>query len=125
MLLARHGRLIYEAYGDEIGAVAARGSNPRQVEDAAWMRRGCGVDAAWMRLRNTRSATKTLTGMPIGIAIEHGYLDGVSSPVLLFFPEKQPVHYDDPHKAAITIEGSAHGEFAPRMRRQQPVLAWP
>jgi len=77
VLLARRGRLVYESYFDAEGAEA---------------------------LRNTRSATKTITGMLVGIAIERGLLSGVAARVLEFFPEKQPVQNPDPRKAQITVE---------------------
>lgn len=77
LLIARHGRLVYEAYFD---------SN------------------AVNRLRNTRSATKTITGMLIGIAIDQGKLAGVDVPILPFFPNKQPVQHSDPRKAHVTVE---------------------
>ena len=54
VLVARRGRLAYEGYFDAEGAEA---------------------------LRNTRSATKTITGMLIGIAIERGLLSGVEAHV--------------------------------------------
>jgi CubicO group peptidase (beta-lactamase class C family) len=75
--LARHGRLIYEAYFDDAG------------------RDG---------LRNTRSATKTVTSMLVGIAIDQRLLSGVDAPVLPFFPDKQPVQHPDPRKERITVE---------------------
>jgi len=77
VLLARHGRLAYEHYFDAAGAEG---------------------------LRNTRSATKTVTGMLIGIAIDHGLLPGVGAHVLDFFPDKQPLQNPDPRKAQITVE---------------------
>jgi CubicO group peptidase (beta-lactamase class C family) len=55
-------------------------------------------------LRNTRSATKTITGMLVGIAIDQHKLSGVNSPILSFFPDKQNIQHPDPRKAAITIE---------------------
>jgi len=61
-----------------------------------------GADAT--TLLDTRSATKTVTGMLVGIAIDKGKLSGVSSPILPFFPEKQPVQNPDPRKAKITVE---------------------
>jgi CubicO group peptidase (beta-lactamase class C family) len=77
VLIARHGKLAYEAYFE-------------------------GSDAT--SLRNTRSATKTITGMLVGIAIEKGLLAGVDAPILRFFPDKQPVRNPDPRKEKITVE---------------------
>jgi CubicO group peptidase (beta-lactamase class C family) len=55
-------------------------------------------------LRNTRSATKTVTSMLVGIAIERGLLSGVDARVMAFFPEKQPVKHPDQRKESITVE---------------------
>lgn len=55
-------------------------------------------------IRNTRSATKTITGMLIGIAIDRGLLPGVDAPVLPYFPDKQPLRHPDPRKERITVE---------------------
>ncbi len=77
VLLARHGRLAYERYFDADG-----------VEG----------------LRNTRSATKTVTGMLIGIAVDRHLLPGVDARVLDYFPDKQPLLNPDPRKARITVE---------------------
>jgi CubicO group peptidase (beta-lactamase class C family) len=76
VLIARRGKLVHEAYfgGD--------------VET----------------LRNTRSVTKGITGMLVGIAIERGAIGSVDAPILSFFPDKQPVANPDPRKAKITIE---------------------
>ncbi len=76
VLIARHGKLVYEAYFDDAGAAA---------------------------LRNTRSATKTVTGMLVGIAVEQGLLS-VEAPILPFFPDKEPVQNPDPRKGKITVE---------------------
>src|SRR5687768_13632089 len=62
--IARYGKLVYEAYFDRTDQTT---------------------------LRNTRSATKTVTGMLVGIAIDRGLLAGVDAPILPFFPDKQPV----------------------------------
>ncbi len=75
--IARHGKLVYESYFDEGGPAA---------------------------LRNTRSATKTITSMLVGIAIGQRKLPGVSARILPFFPEEQPLQNPDPRKQKITIE---------------------
>jgi CubicO group peptidase (beta-lactamase class C family) len=77
ILVARHGKLVYESYFDDSDATA---------------------------LRDTRSATKSLTDILVGIAIDKGLVSGVSAPILPFFPDKQPVQNPDPRKAKITIE---------------------
>ena len=77
ILIARHGKLVYENYFDGSDATA---------------------------LRNTRSATKSVTDMLVGIAIDKGLLSGVDAPILPFFPDKQPVQNPDPRKTKITVE---------------------
>jgi CubicO group peptidase (beta-lactamase class C family) len=76
VIVARDGHVLYEHYFD-----------------------GDGVDG----LRNTRSATKTVTGMLIGAAIDRGLLR-VDSPVLPFFKDRLPVANPDPRKRKITVE---------------------
>ena len=76
VLVALHGKLIYEKYFDG--------------------------DAS--TLRNTRSATKTITSILIGIAIDQGAIKNVKAPVFAFFPDKHPVQNPDPRKEKITIE---------------------
>jgi CubicO group peptidase (beta-lactamase class C family) len=76
VLVARHGKLIHESYFD---------NQPSS-------------------LRNTRSLTKTITGMLIGIAIDKKLLSGVNASVLSFFSDKQPVMNPDPRKNNITVE---------------------
>jgi len=61
------------------------------------------VDGDASTLRDTRSATKTITGLLVGAAIADGHLRGVDLRVLPFFPERT-VAAPDPRKAAITIE---------------------
>jgi CubicO group peptidase (beta-lactamase class C family) len=77
VLIERHGKLVYEAYFDAGGAE---------------------------ELRNTRSATKTITGMLAGIAIDRGQLAGVSTPILPFFKDKLPLANPDKRKEQITVE---------------------
>ncbi|HEX9656927.1 MAG TPA: serine hydrolase, partial [Bacteroidota bacterium] len=76
VLVARHGKLIHESYFD---------NEPNG-------------------LRNTRSLTKTVTGMLIGIAIDKGLLSGVDANVFRFFQDKMPVQNPDPRKEKITVE---------------------
>jgi CubicO group peptidase (beta-lactamase class C family) len=75
-LVARHGKLIYENYFD-----------------------GNGGDA----LRDTRSASKTITGMLVGIAIEQHLIQGVDTPVLTLL-DKRPAKNVDSRKDKITVE---------------------
>lgn len=77
VLVARDGRVLYEHYFDEAGAEARR---------------------------NTRSATKTIAGMLVGLAIEDGKLPGVEAPILPYLKLAHPIANDDPRKARITIE---------------------
>jgi len=77
VLIAREGRLVYERYLDAAGASARR---------------------------NTRSATKTIAGMLIGIALDQRHLDSVESRVGPFFAELGDSAYPDPRKNDITVE---------------------
>jgi CubicO group peptidase (beta-lactamase class C family) len=61
-----------------------------------------GDDAA--TLHNTRSATKTITGMLVGLAIDRGLLPSVAAPVLPYFRDREPLANPDPRKAKITVE---------------------
>src|SRR5579864_8139245 len=77
VLIARHGKLVYEGYFDG--------------------------DAD--SLRDTRSATKNITGVLVGIAIAEGKLSGVDAKVLSLLPERaRKIQNPDPRKAAITVE---------------------
>jgi len=77
ILVARHGKLIFEDYveGDETA------------------------------LRDTRSATKSITSILVGSAIHDAKLAGVDAKVLALLPERaQRVQNPDPRKAQITVE---------------------
>jgi CubicO group peptidase (beta-lactamase class C family) len=76
VLVARRGKLAFEGYFN-------------------------GTDAATPL--NTRSATKSITGMLIGVAIDQKRLAGVSAPVLPFFPDRK-IQNPDPRKEKITVE---------------------
>jgi len=77
VLVARDGRVLYEHYFDDQGAEARR---------------------------NTRSATKTVAGMLVGLAIEDRKLPGVQVPILPYLKLNHPIANDDPRKAKITVE---------------------
>jgi CubicO group peptidase (beta-lactamase class C family) len=75
--IARHGKLVYEAYfeGDAV------------------------------TLRDTRSATKSLTGALVGLAIAAGKLPGVDARVLALLPERaRKLQNPDPRKRRIAVE---------------------
>lgn len=77
ILVSMGGNLIHEAYFDEGGADS---------------------------LRNTRSATKTVTAMLVGAAIARGKITDVDAKVTSFFRDKAPFENSDPRKDEITIE---------------------
>lgn len=77
VLVARDGRLVYEAYFDG--------------------------DAG--TLRDTRSATKSITDLLVGIAIQDKKLGGVGARVLDLLPEHaRRLQNPDPRKGLITVE---------------------
>ena len=75
VLVARRGRLVYEDYFN--GSAAS--------------------------LRNTRSVTKTVTGMLVGLAIAGGSLPGTEARALRDLGSR-PRENQDPRKDAITVE---------------------
>ena len=77
LVVARNGKLVYEAYFDDAGREA---------------------------LRNTRSATKTVAGMLLGQAIADGKVSGVKAPVLSYLKNQGKAWGSDPVKRAITFE---------------------
>lgn len=77
VLIARHGKLVYERYFDG--------------------------DAT--TLRDTRSATKSITDMLVGVAIAEHKLSGVDAKVLALLPERaRKMQNPDPRKQNITVE---------------------
>src|SRR5208282_3831504 len=77
VVVARHGKLVYEAYFDG--------------------------DAS--TLRDTRSATKSITDVLVGIAIGEKKLTGVDARVLALLPERaRELQNPDPRKDKITVE---------------------
>jgi CubicO group peptidase (beta-lactamase class C family) len=77
VLVARHGKLVYEEYFD---------GGPES-------------------LRDTRSATKSITDVLVGVAIDEHRLRGVDAPVLELLPERAArIQNPDPRKSRITVE---------------------
>jgi CubicO group peptidase (beta-lactamase class C family) len=77
VLIARHGKLVYEAY----------------------------FDGDANTLRDTRSATKSITDILIGIAIGEKKLTGVDARVLQLLPQHESrMQNPDPRKDKITVE---------------------
>jgi CubicO group peptidase (beta-lactamase class C family) len=77
VLIARHGKLVYESY----------------------------FDGDANTLRDTRSATKSVTDVLIGIAIDENKLTGVDTRVLQLLPEHaRKLQNPDPRKDKITVE---------------------
>jgi CubicO group peptidase (beta-lactamase class C family) len=77
LLVAKSGEVVSEEYFDGLGAEA---------------------------LRNTRSVTKAVLGMLVGIAIERGFLRGVEVRVHDLLPELRSAFHPDPRKDNITVE---------------------
>jgi CubicO group peptidase (beta-lactamase class C family) len=77
VLIARHGKLAYEGY----------------------------FEGDANTLRDTRSATKSITDILVGIAIREKRLSGVDARVLALLPDRaRKVENPDPRKEKITVE---------------------
>jgi CubicO group peptidase (beta-lactamase class C family) len=77
VLVARHGKLAHESY----------------------------FDGDKSTLRNTRSATKSITDIVVGIAIDEGKLSGVDAKILALLPDHaRRVKDPDPRKGRISVE---------------------
>ncbi|HZX78985.1 serine hydrolase [Lysobacter sp.] len=76
VLVARDGKLVYERYFNDGG---------RDV------------------LNNTRSATKTITALLVGAAVDRGLIAGPQARVYGFFPDRT-WRNDDPRKRDFTVE---------------------
>lgn len=77
ILIARDGKLVYEAYFN-------------------------GSDAE--HLNDVRSASKSVTALLVGAAIDRNLIPNTQAKVYGYFPDKQPIQHPDPRKQAITLE---------------------
>lgn len=77
VLVARDGKLVYEDYFN--------GGDPE-------------------RLNDVRSASKSVTALLVGAAIDRGLIPGAQARVYDYFPDKRPLQHPDPRKQAITLE---------------------
>ena len=55
-------------------------------------------------LRNTRSCTKSVLGMLVGIAIERRLVESVSTRLSDLLGDRRPALYADPRKQRMTVE---------------------
>lgn len=53
---------------------------------------------------NMRSASKSITSIAVGLAIDEGKIKDVQQPIMSFFQNKMPIENPDPRKKEITIE---------------------
>lgn len=53
---------------------------------------------------DVRSASKTVAGMLVGLAIDRGAIPGVQAKVFDFFPDRRTYDHPDPRKRQITLE---------------------
>lgn len=92
-------RLDAEVRGGTFGAITSIVAAQRgRIVHEAYFEGDAGT------LRNTRSATKTVAGILVGLAIERGDIGGVEASLLSFFDHLVPVAHDGPAKRAVTLE---------------------
>ncbi|MEO1166295.1 MAG: serine hydrolase [Chloroflexota bacterium] len=87
---------------------AIRAGDFKQITSVAIARDGEMIHEAYYHgtaetRRNTRSATKSITGMVVGIAIKQGLLDSAEQTVLSVLHQHQPQVYPDLRKQHITL----------------------
>lgn len=55
-------------------------------------------------LNDTRSATKSVTALLLGAAIDRGHIPGAQAPVYAYFADRQPWQHPSPRKQQMTLE---------------------
>ena len=91
VLVVRDGKLVFEQYFDGYAW---------NYDDEQF--RGDAVEFDADTLHNLASVTKSFTSALIGIAVDHGFIQGVDETMFSFFPEY--AHLEDEEKARITLE---------------------
>jgi CubicO group peptidase (beta-lactamase class C family) len=95
VVVERHGRLVAELY--------RRGPDrPMNVLFGFWNPFGGDVDFAPTTQHDLRSVSKSIVSLLVGIAIQHGEIASVATPVLDFYPEFAALR--SPERSAITLE---------------------
>ncbi len=87
VLVVRHGALVFEHYF--------------KGDDESWGKALGVVDFAPEVKHDLRSITKSVTSLVLGIAIDHGWVPGVDTPVLSLLPQYADLHSAD--KDRITL----------------------
>jgi CubicO group peptidase (beta-lactamase class C family) len=85
VLIARHGRLVFERYLKGSDEVPGRLYGSR-VEDITF-------DAD--RLHNMKSVSKSVASLALGIAIDRGLIRSIDEPIFSFFPELSDLRTPD------------------------------
>ncbi len=101
VLIIRNGYIVVEAYYENY---TKKVENNFTVGD--WLTYQFAGE-----LHNFYSATKSITALLVGIAIDNGFIDNISQTIFDFFPELWNVSYD-PRKQNITIENLLKMESA-------------
>lgn len=105
---AHHGIYIASPQLDSLDA-AIRANQFEQITSVLVSRKGQLVMEQYYNgytdttLHDTRSATKTITSILMGLAIDHKYIPSAQTPVFSYFKGRQLQH-PDPRKNKITIE---------------------
>jgi CubicO group peptidase (beta-lactamase class C family) len=77
LIIVQHGQMVHEAYFN---------------------------DGARERLNDTRSATKSVTSLLVGAAMDRGLIAGVQTKVYPYFRDKRSIAHPDLRKQSLTLE---------------------
>ncbi len=77
VVVARHGKLVFEQYFSGV--------------DQPWGHKAGRIEFTATTKHDMRSASKSVTSLLVGVAIDRKLIAGVDEPVVKFFPERQSV----------------------------------